>query len=122
MQANLIAQVVQKNEGIVQALRFSPDGHKLAEATSGAIHILDLAALVSGLPGAELVKIPLNNNKVRLNSIILPRPATTWLPPNSEPFKTSVGVNPLENEIQIWDAATGFLLLNIQPEQQLIPA
>ena len=28
MQATLIAQLVQKNEGIVQALRFNPDGHQ----------------------------------------------------------------------------------------------
>ena len=58
MQANLITQLVQKNEGFVQALRFSPDGRKLVEATLGAIHILDLAALVSGLPGAEHGKNP----------------------------------------------------------------
>ena len=119
MQANLIAQVVQKNEGIVQALRFSPDGHKLAEATLGAIHILDLAALVSGLPGAELVKIPLNNNKVRLNSIDFTPAGDHLVTTQLGTLQDVLGVNPLENEIQIWDAASGFLLLSIQPEQEL---
>jgi WD40 repeat protein len=119
MQATLITQLVQKNEGTVQALRFNPDGTRLAEATLGAIHILDLAPLVSGLPGAELVKIPLNSNKVRLNSLYF-TPAGDHLVTTQLGTLQDFGDNtPLENEIQIWDATTGYLLLSIQPEQKL---
>ena len=120
LQATLIAQLAQKNEGIVQALRFSPDGRKLAEATLGAIHILDLAPMVSGLPVADLVKIPLNKNTVRLNSLYFTPAGDHLVTTELGTLKIRWRSYPLDNEIQIWDAATGFLLLNIQPEQQLM--
>jgi WD40 repeat protein len=116
----LIAQLVQKNEGFVQALHFNPDGARLADATLGAIHILDLAPMLSGLSGAELVKIPMNNNKVRLNSIYFTPAGDRLVTVQLGTLKDAGENTPLENEIQIWDATTGFLLLNIQPEQQLL--
>ena len=67
-----------------------------------------------------MVKIPLNNNKVRLNSLYF-TPAgdhlvTTQLGTLQDDFRV---IARFENEIQIWDAATGFLLLSILPEQKL---
>jgi WD40 repeat protein/transcriptional regulator with XRE-family HTH domain len=120
LKATLIAQLVQKNEGPVQALRFSPDGNKLAEATLDAIHILDLAPLVSGLVGADLVNIPLNKNTVRLNSLSFTPAGDHLISTEIATLKYAADLTPYDNEIQIWDAATGFLLLNIMPEQQLM--
>jgi WD40 repeat protein/transcriptional regulator with XRE-family HTH domain len=120
LKATLIAQLVQKNEGIVQALRFKPDGTGLAEATLSAIHILDLAPLVSGLPGTELVKIPLNKNTVRLNSLYFTPAGDHLVSTQIATLKHDADPTPYENEVQIWDASTGSLLLSILPEQQLM--
>ncbi len=119
MQATLISRVVQKNEDFVQALRFSPDGRKLGDATLGAIHILDLAPVDSGLPAAELVKIPLDNNKVRLESIFFTPTGDHLVTTQLGSLTGEIGVKTLGNEIQIWDTTTGLLISSILPEQQL---
>ena len=120
MQVKLITQLVQKNEGIVQALRFSLHGCKLAEATLGAIHILDLASYGFWISQLQtMVKIPLNRNTVRLNSLYFTPAGDHLVSTELGTLRDSGDDSPFENEIQIWDAATGFLLHNILPEQKL---
>jgi WD40 repeat protein/transcriptional regulator with XRE-family HTH domain len=120
LQATLIAQAAQKNEDDVQAVRFSPDGHKLADATLGAIHILDLTPIDSGLPVAELVKIPLSNSNVRLNSLYFTPAGDHLVSAQLGSLTSIIGVNTLGNGIQIWETETGRLLGSILPEQQLL--
>ncbi len=119
LHASLIAQAAQNNEGLVQALHFSPDGLQLAEATLAAIHILDLAPLISGLPGADLVKIPLDKNTVRINHLYFTPTGDRLITSEIGTLMNLADMRPLENEIQIWDAASGFLLRSILPEQKI---
>ncbi len=67
-----------------------------------------------------MVKIPLNKNTVRLNSLYFTPAGDHLISTEIATLKYDADPTPYDNEIQIWDAATGFLLLSIRPEQQLM--